>query len=248
MILQHPVVPCSRQPSCLRGGCALHRYDLHPSSSPSTLHQEHGALVLLYCVLAFRNAPLTGAELGSQLAAMGNKHRHVTSAHLAQQLARVVPQLYMSLDNLPSAELAAAAAVLEGQPSVWVGNGFVDASRVAFKVCVPPLQPTHTVQAFMASVLCLQLQLPAVGLRVAPAHTVKTITPHACTPAAVRSLLLLLLRLGWYVQGSMDLAPHLYVLPLELTPFIEVLAALGAQEAFSAAQYTTVLQVWRGCL
>jgi hypothetical protein len=54
------------------------------------------------------------------------------------------------------------------------------------------------------------------------------------------------------LQGNMDLAPHLYVLPLELTPFMEVLAALGAQEAFSAAQYTTVLQAsnydsWRGC-
>lgn len=46
----------------------------------------------------------------------------------------------------------------------------------------------------------------------------------------------------------MDLAPHLYVLPLELTPFMELLAALGAQEAFSAAQYTTVLQVSKyGC-
>ena len=45
------------------------------------------------------------------------------------------------------------------------------------------------------------------------------------------------------MQGGMDLAPHLYVLPLELTPFQEVVAALGAQEAFSAAQYTTVLQV-----
>lgn len=45
------------------------------------------------------------------------------------------------------------------------------------------------------------------------------------------------------MQGGMDLSPHLYVLPLELTPFMEVLAALGAQEAFSAAQYTTVLQV-----
>lgn len=45
------------------------------------------------------------------------------------------------------------------------------------------------------------------------------------------------------MQGGMDLSPHLYVLPLELTPFLEVLSALGAQEAFSAAQYTTVLQV-----
>lgn len=45
------------------------------------------------------------------------------------------------------------------------------------------------------------------------------------------------------MQGGMDLSPHLYVLPLELTPFMEVLAALGAQEAFSAAQYITVLQV-----
>jgi len=84
-----------------------------------------------YCA---RNIPLTGAELGSQLAALGLKHRHVSDAHLAQQLARIVPQLYMALDNLPSTELSAAAAVLEGQPSVWVGNGFVDASRVAFKV------------------------------------------------------------------------------------------------------------------
>jgi hypothetical protein len=48
------------------------------------------------------------------------------------------------------------------------------------------------------------------------------------------------------LQGGMDLSPHLYVLPLDLTPFMEVLAALGAQEAFSAAQYTTVLQVCRG--
>jgi hypothetical protein len=77
---------------------------------------------------------LTGAELGSQLAALGQKHRHATNAHLAQQLSRVVPQLYMALDDLPATELTAAAAVLEGQPSVWVGNGFVDASRVAFKV------------------------------------------------------------------------------------------------------------------
>lgn len=41
----------------------------------------------------------------------------------------------------------------------------------------------------------------------------------------------------------MDLSPYLYVLPLELTPFLDVLAALGGQEAFSTAQYTTVLQV-----
>jgi hypothetical protein len=33
------------------------------------------------------------------------------------------------------------------------------------------------------------------------------------------------------------------VLPLELSPFRELLAVLGAQEAFSAAQYTTLLQV-----
>jgi hypothetical protein len=80
---------------------------------------------------------LTGAELGSQLAALGQKHKHVADPHLAQQLSRIVPQLYMALDNLPSTELSAAAAVLEGQPSVWVGNGFVDASRVAFKVSCP---------------------------------------------------------------------------------------------------------------
>jgi hypothetical protein len=81
-----------------------------------------------------RNTPLTGAELGSQLAALGLKHRTVTDAHLAQQLSRIVPQLYMAMDDLPATEMGAAGAVLEGQPSVWVGNGFVDASRVAFKV------------------------------------------------------------------------------------------------------------------
>jgi hypothetical protein len=91
-------------------------------------------LYVLYSTCVNRNTPLTGAELGSQLAALGQKHRHVTNAHLAQQLSRVVPQLYMALDDLPATELTAAAAVLEGQPSVWVGNGFVDASRVAFKV------------------------------------------------------------------------------------------------------------------
>jgi hypothetical protein len=88
-----------------------------------------------------RNTPLTGAELGSQLAALGLKHRTAPDAHLAQQLSRIVPQLYMALDDLPATEMSAAAAVLEGQPSVWVGNGFVDASRVAFKVgrvsCLP---------------------------------------------------------------------------------------------------------------
>lgn len=83
-----------------------------------------------------RCTPLAGAELGSQLAALGQKHRHVPDGHLAQQLARIVPQLYMAIDDLPPTELAAAAAVLDGQPSVWVGNGFVDASRVAFRVRV----------------------------------------------------------------------------------------------------------------
>jgi sacsin len=46
----------------------------------------------------------------------------------------VVPVLYGALAALPQQELAAAAAVLEGQPTVWVGNGFVPAERVAFKV------------------------------------------------------------------------------------------------------------------
>lgn len=40
----------------------------------------------------------------------------------------------------------------------------------------------------------------------------------------------------------MSLAPHLFVLPLELSPFAAVLAALGAQEAFSAAQFAALLQ------
>lgn len=49
------------------------------------------------------------------------------------------------------------------------------------------------------------------------------------------------------MQGTMNLAPHLYVLPLELSPFRDVLAALGAQEAFSAAQFTALLQVCEAC-
>lgn len=52
------------------------------------------------------------------------------------------------------------------------------------------------------------------------------------------------------MQGGLDLSPHLYVLPLELSPFRELLAVLGAQEAFSARQYTTLLQVglWHALL
>jgi len=80
------------------------------------------------------DAPLTGAVLGSQLAALGTANRHVTDGAHAQKLARVVPGLYAALSGLQQQELAAAAAVLEGQPSVWVGNGFVPAERVAFKV------------------------------------------------------------------------------------------------------------------
>lgn len=67
---------------------------------------------------------------------------------------------------------------------------------------------------------------------------------HYCV--VMTSLLLLHEHLLSILQGGMDLSPHLYVLPLDLTPFTEVLAALGAQEAFSASQYTTVLQVRRG--
>lgn len=80
------------------------------------------------------SAALPGAVLASQLAALGAAHRHVHDAALAQKLARVVPVLYGALAGLAQQELAAAAAVLEGQPTVWVGNGFVPAERVAFKV------------------------------------------------------------------------------------------------------------------
>eukprot|EP00878_Enallax_costatus_P018109 GHUV01019053.1.p1 GENE.GHUV01019053.1~~GHUV01019053.1.p1 ORF type:complete len:1075 (+),score=289.48 GHUV01019053.1:149-3226(+) len=121
------------------------------------------------------NSQLPGAVLATQLSALGAANRHVTDAAVAQKLARIVPVLYGGLAALPAAELAAAAAVLEGQPTVWVGNGFVPAERVAFK-------------------------------------------------------------------GGLDLSPHLYVLPLELSPFRDLLAVLGAQEAFSARQYTTLLQ------
>lgn len=78
---------------------------------------------------------MPGAMLATQLSALGAANRHVADAVLAQKLARIVPVLYGALAGLPAAELAAAAAVLEGQSTVWVGNGFVPAERVAFKVC-----------------------------------------------------------------------------------------------------------------
>jgi sacsin len=80
------------------------------------------------------SSQLPGAVLASQLAALGAAHRHLQDAALAQKLARVVPVLYGALAALSQQELAAAAAVLEGQPTVWVGNGFVPAERVAFQV------------------------------------------------------------------------------------------------------------------
>jgi hypothetical protein len=36
----------------------------------------------------------------------------------------------------------------------------------------------------------------------------------------------------------MDLSPHLYVLPAELAPFRDLLAALGVRPSFTGAQYT----------
>jgi hypothetical protein len=94
-----------------------------------------------------------GALLGTQLAALGAKYPAVllhgkasstTSSSepqlavlapdLAQQLASGVPALYSALASLPADEMAAAAGVLQGGNSVWVGNGFAPASKVAFKV------------------------------------------------------------------------------------------------------------------
>lgn len=80
------------------------------------------------------SSKLTGAVLASQLTALGSQHRQVHDAATAQKLASIVPVLYGALAALPAAELAAAAAVLENMPTVWVGNGFVPAGRVAFKV------------------------------------------------------------------------------------------------------------------
>lgn len=94
-----------------------------------------------------------GALLGTQLAALGAKYPAVLlngdassdksnsgpqltvlAPDLAQQLARGVPALYSALAALPPDEMAAAAGVLRGGNSVWVGHGFAPASKVAFKV------------------------------------------------------------------------------------------------------------------
>lgn len=106
--------------SCAEAGCWCHRCSCR---SP-----------VLLAGLGW-SSQLPGAVLATQLSALGTSNRHVSDAALAQKLARVVPVLYGALAALPAAELAAAAAVLEGQPTVWVGNGFVPAERVAFKVC-----------------------------------------------------------------------------------------------------------------
>ena len=55
-------------------------------------------------------------------------------AATAQQLAGVVPQIYSALSGSSAEEVAAAKGVLEGGNCVWVGNGFVAADKVAFKV------------------------------------------------------------------------------------------------------------------
>lgn len=102
------------------------------------LHQQHMCVWICRSPVLLSglgwSSQLPGAVLATQLSALGAANRHVTDAALAQKLARVVPVVYGALAALPAAELAAAAAVLEGQPTVWVGNGFVPAERVAFKV------------------------------------------------------------------------------------------------------------------
>jgi hypothetical protein len=44
------------------------------------------------------------------------------------------------------------------------------------------------------------------------------------------------------MQGALDLSPYLFVLPMPLSPFRQLLAALGAAEAFSGAQFAGLLR------
>lgn len=44
------------------------------------------------------------------------------------------------------------------------------------------------------------------------------------------------------LEGPLDLAPYLYVIPRELTPFQSFLLAIGVQARFTAAQYAALLR------
>ena len=78
--------------------------------------------------------PLNPSILANQLTSVGGKHAagQVNDVHLLQQLAQAVPQIYNALAALGQQDVEMVNAVLADSACIWVGNGFVTPSRVAF--------------------------------------------------------------------------------------------------------------------
>ena len=74
-----------------------------------------------------------GAEKVTKDANGGAEGPHGASTAVSQMLAQLIPQLHRALDALPAADFQAAAAVVSGAAVVWVGNGFAQTDRVAFR-------------------------------------------------------------------------------------------------------------------
>ena len=79
--------------------------------------------------------PLNASILANQLISVGSKHAagQVSDVHLLQQLAQAVPQIYNALAALGQQDVEMVNAVLADSACIWVGNGFVTPSRVAFR-------------------------------------------------------------------------------------------------------------------
>ena len=79
--------------------------------------------------------PLNASILANQLTSMGSQHAagQVSDVHLLQQLAQAVPQIYNALAALGQQDVEMVNAVLGDSACIWVGNGFVTPSRVAFR-------------------------------------------------------------------------------------------------------------------
>lgn len=79
--------------------------------------------------------PLNASILANQLTNLGCKHAagDVRDIHILQQVAQAVPQIYNALAGLGQQDMEMINAVLADSPCIWVGNGFVTPSRVAFR-------------------------------------------------------------------------------------------------------------------
>jgi hypothetical protein len=81
------------------------------------------------------SAPVNSSVVATQLASLGQMHSagQVTDTAMQQRLARAVPQIYTCLSSLSRHDMEVVSAILSDAPCVWTGNGFVPATRVAFR-------------------------------------------------------------------------------------------------------------------